>query len=127
MPQDNQKKKIVLFDDDPTMRTLLETLLAMEGFAAIAFVENKNDDFIEFIRNENPDAILLDVHLTYSSGVDILTEIRANEQLKNLHVLMTSGMDLKDTCIKAGADGFLLKPYMPDELIQLLHEVFKEN
>ena len=99
----------------------------MEGFAAIAFVENKNDDFIEFIRNENPDAILLDVHLTYSSGVDILTEIRANEQLKNLHVLMTSGMDLKDTCIKAGADGFLLKPYMPDELIQLLHEVFKEN
>lgn len=127
MPQDNQEKKIVLFDDDPTMRTLLETLLGMEGFSAIAFIENGNDDFIEFVRNEKPDAILLDVHLTYSSGVDILMEIRADETLKNLHVLMTSGMDLKDTCINAGADGFLLKPYMPDELIQLLHEIFMDN
>jgi DNA-binding response OmpR family regulator len=127
MPQTNEIKKIVLFDDDPTMRTLLETLLGMEGFSAKAYIEKQGDDFVEFVRAEKPDVVLLDVHLTYSSGVDLLTEIRSDEQLKDMHVLMTSGMDMKAICLQAGADGFLLKPYMPDELISWLHEIFKQN
>jgi CheY-like chemotaxis protein len=33
---------------------------------------------------------------------------------------MTSGMDMKDQCLNAGANGFIMKPFMPDELIKKL-------
>lgn len=123
MTPNNPAKTIVLFDDDPTMRTLLETLLTMEGFIAKSYVEKKNDDFLDYLKTEMPDVLLLDVHLTYSSGVDLLAQIKQDQQLKSVRVLMSSGMDLKDVCLKTGADGFLLKPYMPDELLALLNEI----
>lgn len=119
----NHKTKIILFDDDPTMRSLLETLLDMEGFNTKSYIENNDVDFIEFLKAEKPQAILLDVHLTYSSGIDLLSKIKKEEQLNALRVLMTSGMDLKQECLENGADGFLLKPYMPDELIAWLREI----
>ncbi|MCD4672432.1 MAG: response regulator [Anaerolineaceae bacterium] len=119
----NNKTKIILFDDDPTMRSLLETLLDMEGFNTKSYIENNDVDFIEFLKAEKPQAILLDVHLTYSSGIDLLSKIKKEEQLNALRVLMTSGMDLKQECLENGADGFLLKPYMPDELIAWLRKI----
>jgi len=122
MVQEN-KTKIILCDDDPTMRSLLETLLGMEGYNAIPFIESTDDKFINFLITEEPRAVLLDVHLTYSSGIDLLVKIKQEEKLKNLLVLLTSGMDLKKECMEKGADGFLLKPYMPDDLISWLREI----
>lgn len=118
-------EKVLLFDDDPTMRTLLETLLSMEGFNVFSYVERKGDDFISFLKSNTPDALLLDVNLTYFNGIDLLKMIKADEQLSNIRVLMTSGMDVKNSCLNSGADGFLLKPYMPDELIKWLRETKK--
>lgn len=122
MVQEN-KTKIILCDDDPTMRSLLETLLGMEGYNAIPFIESTDDKFINFLITEEPRGVLLDVHLTYSSGIDLLVKIKQEEKLKNLLVLLTSGMDLKKECMEKGADGFLLKPYMPDDLISWLREI----
>lgn len=118
----NKKTRIILFDDDPTMRSLLETLLAFEGFDAVSYIETTPEEFIQFLINEHPSAILLDVHLTYSSGLDLLVKIKEYKELDDIFVLMTSGMDLKTECLNKGADAFLLKPYMPDELISWLHQ-----
>ena len=117
------KTKIILCDDDPTMRSLLETLLGMEGYNAVSFIESTDEKFINFLLIEKPRAVLLDVHLTYSSGIDLLVKIKQEDQLKDMFVLMTSGMDLKKECMEKGADGFLLKPYMPDDLISWLHSI----
>jgi DNA-binding response OmpR family regulator len=117
------KIKIILCDDDPTMRSLLETLLGMEGYHALSFIESTDDKFINYLIVEQPQAVLLDVHLTYSNGIDLLVKIKQEEQLKNMSVLMTSGMDLQKECMKKGADGFLLKPYMPDDLISWLRNI----
>jgi len=122
MAQEN-KTKIILCDDDPTMRSLLETLLGMEGYNAVPFIESTDEKFIDFLIVEKPRAVLLDVHLTYSNGIDLLVKIKQEDQIEDLLVLMTSGMDLKKECMEKGADGFLLKPYMPDDLISWLHEI----
>lgn len=121
----NNKIKIILCDDDPTMRSLLETLLGMEGYHALSFIESTDENFINYLIAEQPQAVLLDVHLTYSNGIDLLVKIKQEEQLKNMFVLMTSGMDLQKECMKKGADGFLLKPYMPDDLISWLRDIVK--
>ncbi len=110
--------KIAIIEDDDTMRSLLKTLLEIEGFEVSA--ANPDDDLMEVILCENPEIVLLDVHLKTGNGISLLKNIRENESTRSLVVFMTSGMDLQDICMQNGADGFLLKPYMPDDLIKLM-------
>ncbi len=109
--------KILLAEDDSTMVSLLKTLLTMEGFQVAAFLE-QDGDILENIRQEKPDVLLLDVFLGESYGVDLLRRIRQTPDLKELKVVMISGTDKSEECLDAGADDFLLKPFMPEELIK---------
>ena len=93
----------MLIEDDRTMRTILKTLLELEQFTVSVWSGQPNDDIITLIREDKPDVLLLDVHLRSISGLDILRQIRVDIQLKSMRVLMTSGMDLKDQCLEAGA------------------------
>lgn len=114
--------KVMLVEDDATMQAVLRTLLEIEGFqVAQAQVRQHLDDLLQSIRDEKPDVLLLDVHLRDISGYDVIKRIRADAGIAGSRVIMTSGMDVKDRCMAAGADDFLLKPYMPDELIGKLH------
>jgi len=111
--------KILLAEDDPTMLSLLRTLLTMEGFQVIDLV-SAEEDILEVVRREKPDIVLLDVHLPKQNGLDVLRSMRQSEDINRTKVVMTSGMNLKIECMADGADDFLLKPYMPDELIGMI-------
>ncbi len=112
--------KVMLIEDDRTMRAILKTLLELEKFTVSSWSGQPGEDILTQVRAEKPDVLLLDVHLRTINGFDILRDLRADAELAPIHVLMTSGMDLKDQCIANGAEGFLLKPYMPDDLIKLI-------
>jgi DNA-binding response OmpR family regulator len=81
------------------------------------------DDYLTEIETENPDLIFLDVNLSGINGLNLLEQIRAAEALKGTRVIMSSGMDYRDVCLEKGADGFILKPFMPDELIELTRQL----
>lgn len=117
------KPKILLAEDDITMVSLLKTLLKMEGFDVIAL--QADADVPAAVRDENPDVILLDVHLGPQSGLDILDCIYSSQDTITTRVVMSSGSNVKEECMRRGAFGFLLKPYMPDELITLLKQAIK--
>ncbi len=110
--------KVMLAEDDLTMVSLLKTLLKMDGFEVIAL--DADDDVPAALERECPDVLLLDVHLSNQNGLEILDTIRSSEHTSNARVVMISGSNLKDECMKHGADGFLLKPFMPEDLIKLL-------
>ena len=112
------KKKILLAEDDMTMVSLLTTLLKMEGFQVVAL--HADEDVPAAVRRETPDVLLMDVHLLHQSGLDILDKIRKSEDTSRTCVVMSSGANVREECINRGANGFLLKPYMPDELITIL-------
>lgn len=115
------KTKVLLAEDDFTMVSLLTTLLNMEGFEVLAL--QADADVIEAVRHEKPDIVLMDVHLTHQSGLDILQEIRSTDEIGNVRVVMSSGSNVKEECLQRGANGFLMKPYMPDDLFKILREV----
>jgi CheY-like chemotaxis protein len=110
--------KVFLVEDDETMLSLLKTLLALEGFQVDSSNGKEQTNLLEDLRRANPEISVIDVHLRNESGIEILRKIRQDPQLKGMRVLMTSGMDVSSQCLAAGADGFLLKPYMPEDLIQ---------
>jgi two-component system cell cycle response regulator DivK len=116
-------KKVMLVEDDATMVGLLNILLEMEGFGVVKMVDEDADHLLETIREERPDVILMDVNLRQMNGFDLLQRIKDEEDIKTVKVLMSSGIDFQEACSKAGADGFILKPYMPDALIQQIRQM----
>lgn len=114
--------KIFLAEDDRSLQILLKTLLEMEGYQVVIAPEQPIDDVVELFNQEQPNVVFLDVHLKHGSGLDILKQIRAQAGGANIRVIMSSGMDVEYDCLSAGADAFLLKPYMPDELFTKLRE-----
>ena len=111
--------RIMLAEDDHTMVTLLKTLLGMEGYQVVALSVD-DDDVFEAVRNDRPDVLLLDVHLPHINGLDVLDQVRGDEETRDLKVVMTSGLNLELECKNHGANDFLLKPYMPDDLLTIL-------
>jgi DNA-binding response OmpR family regulator len=107
------------------MVSLLTTLLKMEGFDVVAL--QADADVPAAVRIENPDILLLDVHLLHQSGLDILETIRNSEDTANTRVVMSSGSNVREECVNRGANGFLLKPYMPDELITILKQTIRST
>ena len=115
------KPKVLLAEDDFTMVSLLKTLLKMEGYEVVAL--DADADVIAAVRKVKPDVLLMDVHLFSQSGLDILDKVRHSEDISKQRILMSSGSNVKDECLNRGANGFLMKPYMPDDLFKQLKQV----
>jgi CheY-like chemotaxis protein len=113
--------KILLVEDDATMRILLKTLLELDGHQ-IEMVIDPRMDIVQYVSDLHPDIIIMDVHLRAKNGIDVLKSIRLQSLSWHPYIIMASGMDVRDECLQAGADGFLLKPYMPDELNKQLRK-----
>jgi CheY-like chemotaxis protein len=118
-------KKVLLAEDDITMVSLLKTLLVMEGYQVIAL--DPDASVPAAVRREKPDLLLLDVFLSRQSGLEIVEILRQDDETKSVRVVMTSGMNVKDECIRRGANDFLLKPYMPDDLIVVLKHTLEPS
>lgn len=110
--------KVLLAEDDPTMISLLTTLLKMEKFEVVAL--DANADIPAAVRREQPDSLLMDVHIGKQNGLDIVKTVRNDPANSDVRIVMTSGLNVKEECLERGANYFLLKPFMPDDLIKLL-------
>jgi len=122
--------KILLVEDDMTMMSLLETLLGMDGYEVASF--QGGEDILDVARREMPALILLDVNLKNfgildRNGFDVLRAIRADDQLQNIGVIISSGLNYQRESAEAGADGFVMKPYMPTELLDLIKKTIESK
>lgn len=106
----------MIIEDDPTMIDLLSTLLEMEGFQPVKV--QQFDAVLAEIKRNKPDVVVMDVHLRDQNGLKILEALRADRSIKPVRVIMSSGMDWQRESLQSGADDFIMKPYMPEELIE---------
>lgn len=122
------EQKLLLIDDDPSMLSLLRTILKFEGYE-VAQLEGQKDleELIQWIRHEQPQLILLDVHLREFDGFELLRRIRQDDFVGHIPVLVSSGMDYRQRCKQEGANGFLLKPYMPEELLEAIRHLVSQQ
>jgi DNA-binding response OmpR family regulator len=117
--------RVLLVEDDKTMLSLLTTLLGIEGYDVLQLEDDSEAGIIRSICTQLPDLVMMDVNLIRANGLDVLRQVRQQSDCKDVRILMSSGMDLRLECRDAGADGFLQKPYMPDDLIRHLKEVME--
>ena len=113
--------KVFVIDDDPTMVTLLHTLLELEGYQ-VATAENWTD-IAGAAMKAKPDIVLMDYFLPGTDGREVLRALRSTPGYEHISIIMTSGMDREHECLEAGADAFLLKPYSPDHLLETIRDL----
>lgn len=110
----------MLVDDDETMVSLLRTLLELDGFEVLSATNPYV--VLDQIDRERPDVVVMDVFLSNVDGVELLQQVRSNPNTAAMPVIMTSGMDVSDRCMEAGANGFMLKPYSPPDLVEMIRQ-----
>jgi len=116
---------IIVVDDDQIFCGLLKTVLEFENYEVI--VESNPDNVVAMVSQEQPILVLMDVHSDQGDTLGVLRELGEGEATKAVPVVMASGMDRSDECIRDGASGFLLKPFRPDELITMVAEVIAQR
>ena len=112
-------QKILVADDEPNIVISLEYLLKREGYTVV--VARDGQETLDAITREQPDLLLLDVMMPKKSGFEVCQEVRANEALQGLKILMLTAKG-RDTDVAKGtamgADAYMTKPFATRDLVQ---------
>jgi len=120
------EQKILVVDDDPVVLKSLKDLLAIRGFNPSTAIGGQ--EAICQLQQNKYDLILLDLHMPYVSGHDVMDHINANNIDTSIIIVSgeTSFEAAKNACSQ-GAYDFLRKPYATDELIITINNALKEK
>lgn len=116
---------ILIVDDDRATTSLLKTLFQLEGFQSITCPDP--DRVLTVAQQNQPVLIFLDFHLAEQESLSILIELKADAELRNIPVVMSSGLDYSEKCLAAGADGFIPKPFRPANLMQKVRDLLEKK
>ncbi len=116
-------KKCLVIDDVEVSRYTVKVFLEEAGIEMLEAADGK--EALDVLESQNVDFILLDWHLKKKSGLDLLEVIR-KEKGEHLPVVVFSGVEgegKREEAIKAGANGFILKPTTKEALNRVMEEI----
>ncbi len=122
-------KTVLIVDDDPTQRRLLQAVVEKSGFSTLQ--ADNGDDALSMILGadgQNIDVMLLDLVMPGRDGMDILKEL--NTKGTSLPVIVLTGKGSIDTVVEAmqsGARDFIVKPASPERIIVSIRNAFEIN
>ena len=120
-----EKKKVLCIEDEPEMIDLIKLILERKGFEVVGAVGGAEG--LEVIRREKPDLILLDLMMPEVDGWEVFRQIRADEQLKPIPVIVvTAKAQSIDKVLGlhiAKVDDYVTKPFGPQELLRSVNKV----
>ncbi len=118
------KKTILIIDDDEGNRTLLGAMLEIGGFTVLKAAEGAQG--LSILKVYSVDAILLDVMMPGMNGYEVCQAIKSNPAVQHTPVILVTALSDEGSRQKAfahGANGFLSKPVGFDTLIQQVESV----
>jgi EAL domain-containing protein (putative c-di-GMP-specific phosphodiesterase class I)/DNA-binding response OmpR family regulator len=108
---------VLIADDQPSIRTLLQRVLEREGFQTI--LASNGREALDQIHRQDVALLLLDVHMPVMDGFETLRAIRTDDRSRTLPVILVTGANAEAdrvSGLEAGADDFLAKPIQIKEL-----------
>lgn len=119
--------KFLVVDDFSTMRRIVRNLLKELGFTNVDEAED-GVDALNKLREGDFQFVISDWNMPNMTGLDLLKNIRADEALKTLPVLMVTAEAKKENIVaaaQAGASGYVVKPFTSATLDEKLNKIFK--
>ncbi len=108
----NRRIRLVLIDDDPDLRRLVEYNLRLDGFQVWEAADGPAG--LKLARKMKPEVILLDVEMPHMDGLEVLSELKHQCKTENIKVFMLTAKrtigDI-DRAFSIGADDYIVKPF----------------
>lgn len=108
--------KILIAEDDPIMLKTIGLRLKKDGHEVICTMDGKQA--LEQIEHDQPDLIITDIMMPFSSGLEIVGLVK-QKMIKKIPVIILSAMGQENVVLEAfklGADDYITKPFSPNEL-----------
>lgn len=120
-------KKILIVEDDDFLLQMYSTKLELEGFRVFEAMNGLQG--LKVAQKEIPDLILLDLNLPELSGFEVLSQLKRDDETKNIKVLILTNYSQKediDRCLELGADDYLIKAhFVPSEVIAKIKTILE--
>jgi DNA-binding response OmpR family regulator len=122
------KLKVLIIDNDPTLRRLLQIVFEREGFEVA--LASEGSEGVHLALMNPPHIIILDIIMEGLHGFEVCKMLRANSSMRRTAIIVISGKAYKqdiDRAMELGADSYLVKPFSPKELFKIAVEHMNER
>lgn len=122
----DQNMKILAVDDFSTMRRIVRNILRQLGYNNISEAED-GVTALESLKQDPVDFVISDWNMPNMTGLELLKAVRADANLKDIPVLLVTAEALKDNvveAVKAGASGYIVKPFTAETLKEKIESIF---
>lgn len=121
----SNKEKVLVVDDEASIRRILDTRLSMIGYLVIT--ASDGEEALSLFRQESPNLVILDVMMPKLDGYGVCQEIRKNSDIPI--IMLTALGDVADriTGLELGADDYVIKPFSPKELEARIRAVLRRT
>lgn len=117
-------KKLLLVDDEPELLKMLSSILSNEGFENIITAVSMHEG-IATVQKEKPALAVLDVMLPDGDGFTLMQEIRKTTDMPIIFLTAKDEADDKLAGLGLGADDYISKPFLPQELLLRIYAVLR--
>ncbi|GBF05008.1 response regulator receiver protein [Deinococcus aerius] len=117
---------ILVADDEPAIRSMLEVILSADGHEIVAVPDGKAA--LDYLRENTPDAMLLDVQMPQMDGFEICSRVKRVKRLGKAPVLLLTALDddqTRDHARLVGADDLVYKPLSGKNLRQRVNQLIQ--
>ncbi|OPX27284.1 MAG: hypothetical protein B1H05_00935 [Candidatus Cloacimonas sp. 4484_140] len=125
----NNKKYVAVVDDEPDIVELIQYNLEKEKYTVSPFYDGES--FLNFLKDNSPDLVILDLMLPSIDGLEVCRRIRSsNEKISTMPIIMLTakGSEVdKIVGLEMGADDYIVKPFSPRELIARVKAVLRRT
>ncbi|MCS7264883.1 MAG: response regulator [Armatimonadetes bacterium] len=118
------KAKILVADDDPAIQELIRLNLELQGYEVI--VASNGVETARKAFSERPDLIILDILMPEIDGYEVMRLLKGSEETSNIPIIVLTAYASDAGALISwveGAEGYLAKPFNPDELLMLVERV----
>jgi len=114
-------KRILSVDDSSSIRQMVSFTLGKEGYKVVEAMDGK--DALSKLNVSQIHMVVTDLHMPNMNGIELIMALRANPAFRFTPIVMLtteSQQDKKDQGRKAGATGWIVKPFKPDQLVRVV-------
>jgi DNA-binding response OmpR family regulator len=107
----------LIADDELIMLKIIELRLKKDGHEVI--VTSNGQEALEQIKLQDPDMIIADIMMPFTSGLEIVSVVKQNNTYRKVPIIILSSMGQENVVLEAfklGADDYITKPFSPNEL-----------
>jgi diguanylate cyclase (GGDEF)-like protein len=119
------KGKVLIVDDAPDTREIIEKLLRYEGYEVLS--ASSGEEGVKKVEDEKPDVILMDINLPLMDGVEALKKIKEVNPIQCVIMLTAyATLDNAIQALKEGASDFIKKPFENEHLIHIVNQTLEK-